>query len=139
MALFGLKSSIPEEQHEHNRPFFAALLFEKDGDLNLTWMFVLLMGMIGAIGFMYTLVTPTMTLFDRLAAWSFLGGSFMGVLISAIPLAKAKVLAKSTLPSDFAKSIASVAPKSVDQSTDVQEIITKHGRISTETPPDERG
>jgi hypothetical protein len=94
-------------QAPHERKIWHALFFEKDGDLNLTWLFVLIMGIIGSAGFVYSLVTPTLTIVDRLVAWAFISGSFMAVLLAAIPLAKAKLLSTSTLPVQFAETVLS--------------------------------
>lgn len=115
---------------EHTRPFWHALVFESDGDLNLTWLFVLLMGAVGTIGFMWEIVLGPIfgyapSTLEKIAAWSFLAGAFASVLIAAIPIAKAKVLAKATLPGELAKSVASVGDTFVDQSTDIQEITSK--------------
>lgn len=115
------------------RPFLTALLYERDGDLNLTWLFVLIMGIVGAIGFFVEVVirggdvssTPA-----KMAAWSFLAGAFLSVLIAAIPIAKAKILANAKLPGEVSKSIASI--RNVETSTDIQEIYQKLG--TTEDP-----
>lgn len=117
------------EGEEDNRPFFDALVFEQDGDLNLTWLFVLVMGAFGSLGFIWVnIIAPLMGIvipvLIQIASWSFLAGAFASVLIAAIPLAKAKILANSKLPADFAKSVASVA-QAVETSTDVQELSTK--------------
>jgi hypothetical protein len=111
-------------QEEKDRPFFKALLFERDGDLNLTWLFTLLMGLVGSAGFVYTLITPGMSLPDRLAAWSFLAGAFASVLIAALPIAKAKILANAKLPSELSKNISSI--RDVTESTDIQELSQKY-------------
>jgi hypothetical protein len=118
---------------EHNTPFWHSLVFETDGDLNLTWLFVLLMGGVGTVGFLWEIVVGPILGFapstiEKIAAWSFLAGAFASVLIAAIPIAKAKVLAKATLPGELAKSVASVGDQFVEQSTDIQEI-TQHKDI----------
>jgi hypothetical protein len=115
---------------EHDAPFWHSLVFETDGDLNLTWLFVLLMGAVGTIGFLWEIVLAPVFGFsvgplEKIAAWSFLAGAFASVLIAAIPIAKAKVLAKATLPGELAKSVASVGDTFVDESTDIQEITSK--------------
>lgn len=107
-----------------NRPFFSALVYEKDGDLNLTWLFVMLMGLIASAGFIFVLGADpgVFTLWDRLAAWSFMGGAFASVLIASLPIAKAKILANAKLPGELSRSISSIAPKNVEASTDIQEL-----------------
>lgn len=109
--------------HGDHRPFWTALVFEKDGDLNLTWLFVFIMGMIGAAGFVHVVILSHGALLAQIAAWSFLGGSLASMLIAAIPLSKAKILARATLPGEIAKSIASVSVGEDPQvSTDIQEL-----------------
>lgn len=116
---------MAEKEEGTARPFLKALVYERDGDLNLTWLFVFLMGLVGSLGFMSTVIfSPEASVLEKIAAWSFLGGAFMAVLIAAVPIAKAKILAQSSLPADFAKGIASVA-QNVEQSTDVQEIFMR--------------
>lgn len=110
------------------RPFLTALLYERDGDLNLTWLFVFIMGIVGAIGFFVEVVIRgggVASVPAKLAAWSFLAGAFLSVLIAAIPVAKAKILANAKLPGEVSKSIASI--KNVETSTDIQELRQKLG------------
>lgn len=106
--------------------FFEALVYEKDGDLNLTWLFVLLMGLVGCVGFLHAVFTAA-TVIEKVAAWSFLGGSFSLVVLAAIPIAKAKILANSKVPGEMAKSIASVTEGLQDpgMSSDIQETYIK--------------
>jgi hypothetical protein len=117
------------------RKFFQALLYETDGDLNLTWLFVLIMGLVGSIGFVWAVIVapflgiPVNTMV-QIASWSFLAGAFASVLIAAIPLAKAKVLARATLPGDLAKAVSSVG--NVEASTDIQEL-SQGGKLQTAT------
>jgi hypothetical protein len=109
--------------HGNHRPFWTALVFEKDGDLNLTWLFVFLLGMIGAAGFVHVVIFGHGALLAQIAAWSFLGGTLASMLIAAIPLSKAKILARATLPGEIAKSISSVVIGSdPGVSTDIQEL-----------------
>jgi uncharacterized membrane protein len=111
---------ITENTH---RPFWASLVFEKDGDLNLTWLFVMLMGIIGSVGFVHaTIIGHNISIVEKIAAWSFLGATLTSMLIAAIPLSKAKVLANATLPGEIAKDISSMASIKVsDASTDLKE------------------
>lgn len=109
--------------HGDHRPFFTALLFEKDGDLNLTWLFVFLMGLVGSFGFVHIVIFNHGQLLEKIAAWSFLGGSLSAMLIASLPLNKAKILARATLPGEIAKSISSVAlGNDPGVSTDIQEL-----------------
>jgi hypothetical protein len=112
------------------RSFWASLFFTKDGDMDLTWLFVLLMGLAGVFGFVWQLVkhSPTMAV---IAGWSFLGAAFASVLIAAIPISKAKILANAKLPGDIARGI-SEAGKSVETSTDIEELSEKQDKNSTE-------
>lgn len=115
---------------EPRRPFLKAILYEKDGDLNLTWLFVLIMGMMGSAGFVWSVIMAPIfgypvTTIVQIAAWSFLAGAFASVLIAAVPLAKAKILANATLPSELSKSIAEIADN-VEGSTDLTEFINKN-------------
>jgi hypothetical protein len=122
--------------NETPRTFLQALLYETDGDLNLTWLFVLIMGLVGSCGFVWSVIVApllgiTVNTLVQIASWSFLAGAFASVLIAAIPLAKAKVLARATLPGELAKSVASVA-NNVETSTDIQEL-SQNGKLQPET------
>lgn len=117
------------------RKFLQALLYETDGDLNLTWLFVLIMGLVGSLGFLWVvMIAPFLGIavntMVQIASWSFLAGAFASVLIAAIPLAKAKVLARATLPGDLAKAVSSVG--NVEASTDIQEL-SQGGKLQTAT------
>lgn len=114
--------------------FFQALLYEKDGDLNLTWLFVLILGLIGAAGFLHV-VFAAAPVVEKIAAWSFLGGAFSLVVLAAIPIAKAKILANSRVPGEMAKSIASVTQGLEDpgQSSDIQD---SYGKTKTKNTSD---
>lgn len=119
-----------------SRQFFQSLLYETDGDLNLTWLFVLLMGLMGSAGFLWSIVLApifgyTVNTLVQIASWSFLAGAFASVLIAAIPVSKAKILARATLPAELAKSVASVA-NNVEVSTDIQEL-SQNGTLQHET------
>jgi hypothetical protein len=123
------------EGEKDNRPFFQALVFEKDGSLNLMWLFVLIMGLVASAGFAYVLLTPRFTVIDRVAAWTMIGGSFASVLIGALPLAHAKILANAKLPGELANAISNVG-RSVETSTDIQELSTtqtvRQGQVDNE-------
>lgn len=117
------------------KTFIDSLVFERDGDLNLTWLFVLLMGLIGSIGFLWTIMfNPSSSIVERIAAWSFLGSAFALVVLAAIPIAKTKILANSRVPGDVGRSIASVS-RGMESSTDIQEMYTR--TISTDNNNEE--
>jgi len=121
---------------EKTRRFFQALLYESDGDLNLTWLFVLVMGLTGSAGFLWSVVLAplfgyTINTVVQIASWSFLAGAFASVLIAAIPISKAKILARATLPGDLAKAVSSVADN-VEVSTDIQEL-SHNGKLEPAT------
>lgn len=119
----------------NTRKFFQSLLYETDGDLNLTWLFVLLMGLIGSAGFLWSIVLGplfgfTINTLVQIASWSFLAGAFASVLIAAIPVSKAKILARATLPSELAKAVSNVG--NVEASTDIQEL-SQNGKLEPTT------
>lgn len=108
---------------EHdNRPFLQALFFERDGDLNLTFFLLLIYSLIGAGAVIKTVIFGTAHLAVQLASLSFLGTAFISLLIAAIPIAKAKILASSSLPAEVGKSISSVSVENVTTSTDIMEL-----------------
>lgn len=118
------------ESEDDNRPFFKALVYERDGDLNLAWLLVLLMGLAGIIGFIWVIMIANASLPVQIAGWTFLGSAFVSVLIAAIPIAKAKILANSRLPGEVAKSIAEAGKSNVEISTDIMELSrSKHNNI----------
>lgn len=106
---------------KQHRSLLEALFFEKDGDLNLSQVFVLLMGLAGTFGFIYQLIYSKNTL-TTIAGWSFMAGAFASVLIASIPIAKAKILANSKLPGELAKAIADVGLNDPGISSDIQEL-----------------
>lgn len=118
---------------KHTRQFFQALLYETDGDLNLTWLFVLLMGLMGSAGFFWSIILApifgfTVNTLVQIASWSFLAGAFASVLIAAIPVSKAKILARATLPAELAKAVSNVG--NVETSTDIQEL-SQNGKLES--------
>ena len=119
----------------NTRKFFQSLLYETDGDLNLTWLFVLLMGLMGSAGFLWSIVLGplfgfTINTLVQIASWSFLAGAFASVLIAAIPVSKAKILARATLPGELAKAVSNVG--NVEASTDIQEL-SQNGKLEPTT------
>lgn len=117
----------------YHRPVLGSLLFTREGDLDLSWLFVLLIGMAGISGFIwvniFAIATPIAV---KIASWSFLGAAFAAVLIAAVPVAKAKILAKASLPSELATGIAKSASAIVETSTDVMELSNKSNVKSSE-------
>jgi hypothetical protein len=88
------------------RTFWNALFFEKDDDLNLTFFFLALYSFVGMAAVIKTVIMGDAAVVVQIASLAFLGSAFMGLLIAAIPYAKAKILARSSLPSDVAASIS---------------------------------
>jgi hypothetical protein len=115
---------VYHDPDNNSRPFWASLFFTKEGDMDLTWLFVLLMGLAGVFGFVWQLVHAASPTLAIIAGWSFMGAAFASVLIAAIPISKAKILANSKLPGEIAKSISDVA-HNVETSTDIQELSEK--------------
>ncbi len=111
------------DPRKYYRPFWGSLVYTKDGDLDLSWCFVLLMGLCGVVGFLWVLIIHPASIPVQIAAWTFLGGAFVSVLIAAIPIAKAKILADSRVQVELAQSIASAGMSpNVTASTDVYEV-----------------
>jgi hypothetical protein len=105
----------------HNRKILEGLFFEKNGDLNLSQLLMVIVGIAGIVGFLYQIIFCKSSAFVVIAGWSFVGAAFSALLIAAIPISKAKILSDSKLPSDIAGSIAGLE-KNVTTSTDVQEL-----------------
>jgi hypothetical protein len=110
-----------------NRPFFKALVYERDGDLNLSWLLLLLYSLTGIASVIWTVIIKPASVAIQIASLSFMGSAFIALLIASIPYAKAKLLAKSNVPSDVAKAISSAGLRNVETSTDLMELrqITK--------------
>lgn len=99
-----MKYDDPRPDH---RPFWGSLFFTWDGELDLSWLFVFLMGLGGVIGFLFEVFNNG---HGSIAGWAFLGAAFSSVLIAAIPVAKAKILAESKVSGEVAKGIACSTP-----------------------------
>lgn len=82
--------------------------YERDGDLNPTWILVVLYTSIGAIVAVGAVVTGNP--YAIIASLSFLGATIIALLISALPRDKAKILANSKAMGEVAKGIASARP-----------------------------
>lgn len=118
---------------EYDRQFFRALVYEKDGDLNLSQLLTAIMAIIGMVGFIWVMIiNPSSSIVVQIAAWSFLGGAFASVLIASLPVAKAKILANAKLPAEFANAIAE-AGKTVTESTDIKELSQKEQDTQSNT------
>lgn len=105
------------------RPLSEALFYETDGDLNVSSLVLLLMGLTGAAGFVWAVILSVIfghpsSITIQLAAWSWLAGFSASVLLAAIPVAKSKILARATLPADLSQTIATM---NVETSTDMME------------------
>lgn len=111
-----------DDPRTYHRPILGSLLFTREGDLDLSWLFVLLTGIAGVIVFVWINVfaigVPVSVI---ISSWAFIGGAFTAVLVAAVPIAKAKILAK-TLPSDAARTIASAGLINIEKSTDIFEL-----------------
>jgi hypothetical protein len=92
------------------KTFMYRLFFTKEGDLDLGWFFVGLMGLVGSAGFMIEVLKNG---HGSVAGWAFLGSAFASVLIAAVPIAKARILAQSRVPGDVASGIAESASEIV--------------------------
>jgi len=84
------------------RSFWRALVFEKDNDLNLSWIITVIIMLAGVFAIICDCVTGHSI---SNAAWAWLGGSFASVLIASVPIAKAKILANATLPGSTTDAI----------------------------------
>lgn len=120
------------DPHKNERSLLAALFFTKDGNLDLTWLFVFIMGMIGSYGFIHVnVIVRESSIVEKVVSWSFLAGAFSLIVLAAIPLAKTKVLADAKLPGDMANAVGNAAkgitivPTTTD--TDVKDLIAKNG------------
>ena len=88
-------------------------LYERDGDLNPTWIFVtmyLILGAFSVIGAMLSREPLAMV-----AALSFLATMILALLMSALPISKAKVLARARLGEAVADSVAGVVDAAIAQ------------------------
>ena len=87
-----------------NRSFWRSLVFTTKGDLDLSWILTTLVCMVGVIGFLFEMISGHRA---SVLGWSFLGTTFLSVLIAAVPISKARLLADSktieTLDSEFIK------------------------------------
>jgi hypothetical protein len=118
------------DEDAKERSVVAALFFTKNGDLDLTWLFVFIMGMIGSYVFLHVNVFQRdSSIIEKVVSWSFLAGAFSLIVLAAIPLAKTKVLADAKLPGEMAKNVGDAAKGitiiPTETSTDVQELVKK--------------
>jgi len=120
------------DEDAKERSLAAALFFTKEGNLDLTWLFVFVMGMIGSYGFIHVnVIVRESSIVEKVVSWSFLAGAFSLIVLAAIPLAKTKVLADAKLPGEMANAVGNAAkgitiiPTNTD--TDVKDLITKNG------------
>lgn len=99
-------------------------LYERDGDLNPTWILVVaysVMGLVAAVGAVVSGSPIAMV-----AALSFLGAMIVALLISALPRDKAKILAQSRAMGDVARGIAHSRPYGDStEAFDVDDVFTR--------------
>jgi len=109
----------------HNRKLRQAIFFEKDGDLNMSQALIVLVSIVGMIGFLATVVFfRDESIVVKITAWSFLGAVFTSLLIGSLPIAKAKILSQSKLPSEVSSILAGITDN-IETSTDLKEITEK--------------
>lgn len=87
------------------RPFWIALIFERNGDLNLTWLFLTLYAVMGLIACGVVLVTVPLVPVMVVAVFAFLQLGVLTFTISAVPIARAKILAESKVLEAAAKTL----------------------------------
>lgn len=80
------------------------LFHTKDGDLDLGYVFLIPFLSLGFVAFICSAVGAWKV---SVAMWSFLGSLIASLLICAVPIARARLLAKATLPGEIAQGIAS--------------------------------
>jgi hypothetical protein len=84
------------------------LVFTSENHIDFSWLLTLLIAGCGVFGFLSEVLTGHHA---SVAAWSFLGACFAAVLVAAVPIAKARLLAQSTMVSAVAEGIAHSAPE----------------------------
>lgn len=98
---------MPARGRRRTDKFWYSLIYTVEGHLDLTWLFVFVMGLVASTGFTWEFVSNGHA---SIAAWSFMGTAFASVLIAAVPIAKARLLAMSRVPGEVARGIAASAP-----------------------------
>jgi hypothetical protein len=98
-----MRSSLKPIKARHERGWHR-LFYTGDGDLDLSWILVVVFAIVGLTGFLAEAFSSHQV---STAAWSWLGGSFLSIVIAAVPIAKARLLANSKSLGDLARSIAS--------------------------------
>jgi len=99
------------------RRFWHSLVFTKEGDMDWSWCLCLICVFVGCVVFVLEAVTG---LRASVAAWSWLGTTFAATLISAVPIAKSRLLANSRMVGDVAHGVASASEEAM--STDIYEL-----------------
>lgn len=79
---------------KERRPFWEALIWEKSGDMNLSYVFCIVLLVTAVLAVIGELVTGGHL---SNAGWGFLITSFMAVLLASVPIARAKIIANSKL------------------------------------------
>lgn len=90
-------------------------LYERDGDLNPTWLFVAVYLALGVAAVIMAMITRNPIAIG--AALAFLGAIIMALLISALPRDKAKILANSRAPGEVARGITGGGDRTFGTST----------------------
>lgn len=101
------------------RTIWESLIWEQNGDMNLSQLLCVIFGLVGIAGFIWVNFLTHAPTIVILSSWIFLIGAFASLLICSVPLAKSKILAHATLPGSLTKSIAELQDPLI--TTDVQE------------------
>lgn len=90
-------------------------LYEQDGDLNPTWILVVIYAVVGLVLAAVAVLVGAAA--AQVAGLAFIGAALVALLISALPRDKAKILAKSRLPGQVARGIAEAGARPFGGST----------------------
>ena len=88
------------------RKFFESLVWEKDGSLNLTTLMSVILLLTGCFAVVAEILTGGHL---SNAAWAWMGGMMVALLVCSVPISRAKILANSEL----AKMAASVGSANI--------------------------
>lgn len=88
----------------HHERGWHRLFYTSAGDLDLSWFLVCVCIVLASFGFVTEAVKQ-----DKIsnAAWSFLAGAFISVLMAAIPINKARVIANAKSIGAFSSAVGS--------------------------------
>ena len=99
------------------KKFLYRILYTKEDDLDLSFLLCLLVTVAGVVAFMFEIWYGKRA---SIAAWSWMGTVFSAVIISAVPISRARLSAQSKVMGDVSKGIASSSAEGM--STDIQEL-----------------